>query len=158
LLNGPANTDILGNVISGNTGQGISTFLLPSNGIQIQGNKIGTNAAGTADLPNEGNGVNILGGATNVQIGGVNPGEGNLISGNFQSGVFISDKTTSQVSLLGNLIGTDVTGTHALGNGTDGVDVEGGATQVVIGESGAGRNVISGNALNGVFIQQSDAT
>jgi titin len=158
LLNGPANTEILGNVISGNNGQGISTFLLPTNGIQIQGNKIGTNAAGTADLGNAENGVVIGGGATNVQIGGANPGEGNLISGNFQSGVFISDKTTSQVTLLGNLIGTDVTGTLALGNGTDGVEVEGGPTQVTIGGAGAGRNVISGNALNGVFIQQSAGT
>jgi titin len=157
-VDGSLNTRILGNVISGNNFDGISSGILPANGVQIQGNKIGTNTAGTAALANGGNGIEIQDGATNVQIGGVNPGDSNLISGNIQSGVVIQDSTTSQVTLLGNLIGTDFTGTRALGNGGDGVEVERGPTQVAIGEAGAGRNVISGNGLGGVFIQKSDGT
>lgn len=52
----------------------------------IQGNRIGTNAAGDAALPNGGNGVEIGDGVT---VGGTAPGAGNLISGNSMSGVLV---------------------------------------------------------------------
>jgi parallel beta-helix repeat protein len=73
--------------------------------------------------------------------------ENNLISGNAGFGIWLQG--TSHVRIRGNLIGTDVTGMHALGNGSNspGIVVTGGGTDVVIGGTDLGsRNVISGNA------------
>jgi hypothetical protein len=42
----------------------------------VQGNLIGTDAAGTADLGNSSNGIHILNNAANNTIGGLNSSEG----------------------------------------------------------------------------------
>jgi uncharacterized repeat protein (TIGR01451 family) len=56
------------------------------------------------------------------------------------------------VTLLGDFIGVDPTGTAALGNGGHGVFVNG-AANVVIGATGAGNgNVISGNKAGGIIL------
>ena len=86
-----------------------------SNGNVIAGNFIGTNATGTAALPNGSQGVGavIVGGtASNNTIGGTTPDARNLVSGNVGEGIFIQLGTGNTVQ--GNLIGTDVTGTLAL--------------------------------------------
>ena len=57
----------------------------------------------------------------------------------------------------GNYIGTDVTGTSALGNSTNGVDVAGGLTNTIGGTVAAARNVISGNKFSGVFLHDNAA-
>ena len=54
--------------------------------------------------------------------------------------------------VAGNYIGTDLSGTNALGNGSDGVFIAGSRFNVIGGTSAADRNVISGNAYNGVEI------
>jgi hypothetical protein len=130
-----------GNVISGNRGDGID---VATSGTVIQGNDIGTDATGTVALPNA-NGVSIT--AANVTVGG--PGAGNLISGNHGAGVLV--QATGAV-IQGNLIGTDVSGTHPLNNNT-GVDVEGAAaTNALIGGTTAdSRNLISGGNGSGVL-------
>ena len=101
----------------------------------VKGNLIGTNAAGSAAIGN-GTGVDISGG-TNT-IGGTSSGARNVISGN-SVGIISLSATTIE----GNYIGTDVTGTLNIGNGT-GVYVN--AADHTIGgvTSGAG-NLISGN-------------
>ena len=76
------------NVISGNGILGV--VVIGSNGNTIEGNRIGTNAAGTAALPNSEHGLEILGAKSNV-IGGTAPGAGNLISGNGEHGVLVED-------------------------------------------------------------------
>jgi titin len=50
----------------------------------------------------------------------------------------------------GNYIGTDATGTVALGNTLDGVFIGAGSNSIVGGSSAAARNVISGNGGHGV--------
>ena len=70
-----------------------------------------------------------------------------MISGNEGSGVSIS---ASENQLQGNFIGTDVSGTAALKNGV-GVLIDGGHNTIG-GTTPAARNVISGNASDGVFI------
>jgi hypothetical protein len=70
-----------------------------------------------------------------------------VISGNELDGVLLQDAATGNL-VEGNYIGTDKTGTLQLGNG-DGVQVL--APQNTIGATvSGGRNVISGNAMNGV--------
>ena len=61
------------------------------------------------------------------------PGLGNVISANGYDGIQIDYAGTSENEVLGNDIGTDATGTHALGNGRAGVYLWSGASGNVIG-------------------------
>jgi CSLREA domain-containing protein len=136
-----------GNVISAN---GLDGVLVDSGGKNsIQGNLIGLNAAGTLDLGNQGNGISVN--TDMVQIGGQDIHLRNVISANVKNGVRIHGWT---IQVEGNYIGLDVTGTADLGNGQDGVSVVGGDTVKIGGPEGAARNVISGNQLVGIRIDQ----
>ena len=110
------------NVISGNTGDGIDIGSDAANTV-VQGNFIGTDQTGTNPLANSGSGVSLD--AFGVTIGGAAQGAGNVISANAQAGVSIAGTTTTGVVILGNRIGTDDTGSAALGNGSFGVLVSG---------------------------------
>jgi hypothetical protein len=83
--------DILDNLISGNAGDGVLIESgSPTDGAHVQGNKIGTDAAGLQPIPNAGWGLDIFAGG--LFIGGTAPGEGNVIAFNgttLQGGVFI---------------------------------------------------------------------
>jgi CSLREA domain-containing protein len=140
------------NLISGNTFDGIQ--IAHSNGNLIQGNRIGTNAAGTSPLPNGRDGILLQVGLSNL-IGGTTPGAQNLISGNAENGIdfldFAEGTTTSGNVVQGNLIGTDRSGTAAVPNGEDGVHFDNfPVNNLVGGTTGAARNVISGNVDDGV--------
>ena len=112
----------------------------------VEGNYDSANAAGTAALPNGGDGIKIGLGATNNTIGGTVSGARNIISGNVGDGVVISGSGTTGNLVEGNYIGTNAAGTAALGNATDGVQVSSGATGNTIGGTANGAaNVISGN-------------
>lgn len=137
------------NVISGNRDDGIR---LQGSGNRVQGNYIGTNAAGTAALPNT-EGVRLAGGSAHV-VGGTAAGAGNLISGNTNYGVRVASGMGHQIQ--GNTIGTDATGATALGN-VGGVLIEGGSDNTVGSTLSGGRNVISGNRGTGVQISGSNA-
>ena len=84
-------------------------------------------------------------------IGGTGAGAGNLISGHNNSGVFILGAGATGNVVQSNLIGTDVTGTSALGN-SSGVFITFNASDNTIGgtASGAG-NTVAFN-FNGVFV------
>ena len=132
------------NVISGNGGGGID--LSGTNNV-IQGNFIGTNAAGTSAVLNT-VGVQIQSSQfINNLIGGTAPGAGNLISGNQRAIAISAPNNTVQ----GNLIGTDVTGTVALPNSSLGIDIRG-ANNLVGGVVPGARNVISANGSVGIMI------
>jgi hypothetical protein len=149
IANGAAAVQILNNVISANQSNGINVS--GSSNI-VQGNLIGTNAAGTAALGNTLSGIAILGAANNL-IGGTTPGTGNLISGNDASGLVIDLTGANDNTAEGNFIGTNPAGTAALGNSVDGVFILNGATNNTIGGTTAGAsNVISGNLGKGVEI------
>ena len=70
-----------GNLIAGNLNDGIDISGALSNNL-VQGNRIGTNAAGTAAIPNTFQAVFIAGGAANNTIRGPAAGASNLLSGN----------------------------------------------------------------------------
>jgi hypothetical protein len=140
------------NVISGNFSSGV-VISLSSNSNKVQGNFIGTNAAGSADLGNGLRGVEISGGSSGNTIGGAVAGARNIISGNNGAGVSIGTSGTSANFVQGNFIGLDVTGTFAIGNNDFGVELFSSATFNLVGGSVAGRNVISGNGGDGVNIR-----
>ena len=137
------------NVISGNA-YGVVISDAGTDGNTVDGNYIGTNAAGTAAVPNLQYGVHIKDGAQNNTIGGSSTAERNVISGN-GSGVRIQNANGNTVK--GNYIGINAAGTAALPNEV-GVYMEDAASNNSIGGSTAGeRNVISGNIPFGVFIE-----
>src|SRR5439155_841993 len=115
------------NLISGNGRYGVVITDTGTSGNVVLGKLIGTDANGTADLGNAGDGVVIDGGATANTEGGTTAGASNVISGNFVSVVIFNAGTSGNV-VLGNYIGTDVNGTAALGNLQDGVNLQGGAS------------------------------
>jgi len=125
-----------GNVIAGSALNGIHVTI--GSGALIQGNRIGTNAAGTEAL---GNAVGID--AENhpgLVIGGnFNAGEGNVISGNIHQALLINSVGSV---VKGNTIGLDVTGQQLLKNGT-GIELDASATDAVIGSITNGE----GNAI-----------
>jgi hypothetical protein len=143
-----------GNVISGQTFSedsiGLEILGSGATGNLVIGNRVGTDFTGTSALPNSYDGVHVGGGATANKIGGTTVGAGNLISGNQGPGVELSDNATSSNVVLGNRIGTDITGTQALGNDT-GVLIRFGAPgNTVGGLTGGSANLISGNRRIGV--------
>ncbi len=103
-----------GNVVSGNGMWGIYLMGAGASGNVVQGNKVGTDATGNAGL---GNAVGIwLDRAVTNTIGGSSPGAGNIISGNPNWGIFMTNNA-SWNTFQGNLIGTALDGSTALGNG-----------------------------------------
>ena len=141
------------NVISGNGGSGIYVLTL-SNDNQVLGNFIGTDATGTVDLGNDSVGVQVNGSADN-RIGGASVGAGNVISGNAVDGVFIAGVNSQGNHVLGNFIGTDVSGAIDLGNTLAGVEADGSSNTTIGGASSGARNVISGNDDAGVLLDDS---
>jgi len=133
--------------------RGLDNIVINADDIVVTGNFIGTNAAGTMALPNAGGGygVHILGVRHRADIGyggGAAVTERNLISGDAQGGIFGSAGVAGNGSpdgvILGNFIGTDVTGVVALGRpGAVGVST---ANSQVVG------NLISGNPGGGVNV------
>ena len=139
------------NVMSANTGGGISISGASATGNIILGNYVGTNAAGTVDVGNADDGLVITGGAQNNTIGGTAAGARNVISGNADDGIDIDGVGTDGNVILGNYIGLNAAGTAALGNDSDGVVIGNSASGNIIGGAAAGAgNVISGNNLEGV--------
>ena len=130
-----------GNLIAGSTGEGI--FVVNGSGCKIQGNRIGTNAAGTEALPNQ-YGIYVTTHSGLVIGGDFTAGEGNLISANTLDGIFINNSAGSIVK--GNTIGTDPAATEPLGNGAAGIQLYVGATDTLVGGVAAGEaNAIAWN-------------
>jgi hypothetical protein len=153
-----------GNVISANL-RGVLLFGIGATDNLVQSNLIGTNASGTADLGNAQEGV-LIDSAPNNSITGNAQGS-QVISGN-NVGLLILGDTASGNQVLGNFVGTDVTGTLDLGNSQAGVEIDDAPANLVGGSSATAtnRNLIAadhkgvvitgslaaGNVLQGNFI------
>jgi len=155
-------------IISGNcTVRGLAIHSFNQDGIKlsnvggnvIDGCFIGTDATGTNALGNGQHGVEVLS-DSNV----VGETMGNIISASGQYGIRIQNANWTVIQ--GNLIGTDITGTNALGNGKDGVYLEQavgtlvGGTNTLLGNTiafnnGAGVNVHNNNATNNAILGNS---
>ena len=144
-----------GNLISGNVQDGI--FLDGSTAANnlVQGNFIGTTASGTSALKNGRAGIGISGAPGNT-IGGIDPGAGNLISGNGDTttdgGIYLIGVGATGNLIQGNKIGTDVTGTLALGNAHEGIYLESAPSNTIGGGAPGAGNLISGNGTWGILM------
>ncbi len=146
------------NVISGNVGAGIYLYDNSSRSNRVEGNFIGLDAAGTHALGNRTNGIIIYNAPYN-RIGGSAPGQGNVISGNQQKGIELFDDfggATGNI-IQGNYIGTDLTGTTALPNTSDGIGLLNGQNVTVGGTNAGAGNLISGNGERGLLISGANA-
>jgi hypothetical protein len=140
-----------GNLISGNSDKGIQIFRAGADSNVVQGNFIGTDIMGTVSIPN-GDGVIINGSARFNRIGGSSEGEGNLISGNSEYGIWITSSAEKNV-LCGNRIGCDAGGEKALANGSGGIYIDVGARNNVTGPG----NIVRFNKGFGIVVS-SDTT
>jgi len=114
----------------------------------VIGNLLGTDAYGTIALGGTGSSaVNVGMGAGFNRIGGKTAEERNIIVG----GVTFSRQGQKGNLVLGNFIGTDISGTKGLGKIGSGVDLGDGSRRPFIGGTTEGeRNVISGNPFGGI--------
>jgi Astacin (Peptidase family M12A) len=152
------------NVISANLDIGVAIVGANDNGNIVEGNFIGTDITGRKPLGNVYAGVAIYGGSQGNLIGGTSAGARNIISDNGTYGVTLGAAGTSGNIIEGNLIGTDITGTNALGNpptpiyGAN-VEIQDGASGNFIGgiAPGAG-NVIAFSGAPGITLFETDTT
>jgi CSLREA domain-containing protein len=123
--------------------------------VRILCNFMGTNAAGTSAVPNA-IGISIFTPGT-ATIGGDAVGERNLISGNSSDG--INNFDSPNVTIQGNYIGTNVSGTGAIPNFTGITGTVGNGDSVMIGGTTTGEgNLISGNSNGGVLLYMDSGT
>jgi len=140
-----------GNISSGNS-YGINMYLSDQN--KIAGNLIGTDVTGNTALPNA-TGINCYQ-SNNNTFGGTLPAERNIISGNTHDGLILNGNS-SGCKILNNYIGISKSGSVAMGNGYSGVAVFCSGNSIGDGTV-AGRNIISGNLRDGVYISGNGST
>ena len=102
-------------------------------------------------IRNRSDGIDINNGTSYTIIGGLAPGERNVISGNASEGIEIShSETTSHNQVIGNFVGTNLTGTGGSAsihrNPGFGVSLEDRASYNIVGPG----NVIANNGRGGM--------
>jgi parallel beta-helix repeat protein len=144
------------NVISANGGNGVAVNGNAHN-VQISFSDIGTNLLGLAAFGNAKAGVFLGAGTYSATIGSMDPSLPTVISGNLGDGVEM--RGTHGNTLVGTLIGADVTGLLPLPNGGDGVflsnsfnNLIGGASASANGTAGGSANLIAFNDADGVYV------
>ncbi|HMY72777.1 MAG TPA: CSLREA domain-containing protein, partial [Blastocatellia bacterium] len=148
------NSTVRALVINRFSGAGIQ--ISGQGGNTLQNCLIGLNAAGTAAQGND-RGI-VIDNVPNNLIGGTTASARNVIAGNAFDGVQINGLSAMGNLVLGNFIGTDVTGTLDLGNNRAGVKITDGQSNIIGGSQTETRNVIAGNNGCGVEINQVTAS
>lgn len=164
------------NILSGNELDGVRieavafddppTLTRAANDNVVQGNYIGTDVTGIADLGNVNAGVhicglvddadnNLIGGTTDTTPGGNCTGACNTISGNGASGVMILGGQASDNTVQGNYIGTNRAGDTAIPNDGDGITITDAEDNTIGGTTPEERNLVSGNGAHGISIVNS---
>lgn len=141
------------NILSGNTWRGIM-FDNGASGNTVKGNYIGLDVGGTAAIANN-LGISIWNSPNNI-VGGTGAGDGNVISGNTQVGIYLVFSPSSGNTIQGNTIGLNAARSAAVPNVTHGVEVccagNGGSNNTIGGTAAGAANVISGNGGVGVRV------
>ena len=127
---------------------GAGIFINGGQGIVVDGNWFGLTAAGTvlrnlrAILVQDGTGAAVAN-----RIGGLVPGERNVISGSRSNGIlYFSTPSAAPMQILGNYIGTTPAGgAGPVGNTDEGIFSFGGTSPVIGGTVAGAGNVISNN-------------
>ena len=142
-ITGGGENSIHHNLVSGNGGDGI--WISNSSSNTLQANLIGTDAAGGTAIPNDGVGILVASLSSYNEVGGANPGEGNVVSGNGGGGIKVDEASATETTgtlIAGNIIGLTSDGMAPLGNTMTGVSVRAPNTTIV-------GNVVSDNIGRG---------
>lgn len=146
------------NIIAGSVGYGVHITGPVSSQNVVSGNFIGTDRNGANPIPNHEDGVRIELSSGNL-IGGDIPLEGNVISGNTGSGVFVSGASWEVARnnvISANHIGSSKTG-GPVPNGRSGITLGAYAQNNQVGGAGAQEgNAISHNTGDGITLSGED--
>jgi CSLREA domain-containing protein len=156
LININASGSTVKGLVINRGGAGNSAIRSIGSNTVITGNFLGTDATGTLGRGNNVHGVLIAGG-TGSTIGGTAPAARNVISGNKLDGIVLSSPSTDN-TVQGNYVGTNASGTAAIGNEEDGIELANAASNLIGGTTTGAGNVISGNGFRGIFITTGLAT
>lgn len=130
-----------------------------ANNINILGNFIGTNQAGTVQLANQ-TGIYIES-SSNTKIGSSSPADRNVISGSFfffnESSCIVMDNSQG-TRIKGNYVGTNANGTALLGNSLAGISCVASDGSIIGGSTAAEKNIVSGHIIAGISIEGSSNT
>ncbi|MCA9245539.1 MAG: right-handed parallel beta-helix repeat-containing protein, partial [Planctomycetales bacterium] len=144
---------VRGLVINRFAGNGI--HLSDNGGNVIVGNFIGLDLTGTQARGNGADGVFVANSPDN-RIGGTTAQERNVISGNDSpsgDGIELNGNLSTGNEILGNYLGTDVTGLVAVPNDSNGIEIDGAITNLIGGEDPGAGNLISGNGSDGIELR-----
>jgi hypothetical protein len=143
----------LGNLISGNSGDGVLIDLQSQNNV-LNGNFIGTAANGDSALGNGRDGVHILGADNNSLIGCEFENQPfvyyNVVSGNAWNGLHITN--SDDVVVQANFFGIGADNASLVGNGRNGILVDGDSQGTTVGGVIPLGNVSGGNGQNGIYV------
>jgi hypothetical protein len=134
------------NNVAGNAGNGIDIAGATASGTTLVNNYVGVNHDAISASPNGGSGI-LINGAPDTEVG--SPAAFNTIGGNTGDGVTVTGSGATGTVIGGNYIGVAYTGTTSIGNGGDGVDING-APGTEVGTADA-FNLISANFGDGVL-------
>jgi CSLREA domain-containing protein len=146
-----------GNLISGNALYGLNIGGSNATGNVVKGNYFGVDFSGQNKLQNR-YGVVLSEGSQRNTIGGTEPGDANIISGNQSAGILIRGANTADNVIIGNIIGGDPTGEIGLGNGTAIWLLEGAHGHVIGGTEPGQANVIAFSGIFGIQIDGPDTS
>ena len=135
------NQKIIGNIISGNTGNG----LIVSTTGDIRNNIIGLDSTQQFAVPNN-TGVSVSGG--NITFGNNDWDDANVIAGNLDSGIEIVGNKNENIFIFNNIIGTNSDISKMFPNGGSGIKMTDSLEDVWIEN-----NVISSSSLHGIEIK-----
>lgn len=147
LVGGPGTAAV---VSAGNAGYGVLLEDGSHDG-SVTGSLVGVDRTGTTAVPNQLSGIRVIQ-AGRCVIGGSTAGTGNVLSGNIQYGLEVVGPGAGGAIVVGNLVGTDATGTSAIPNIRTGMLVYNTADVRVGGPTPPEANVISGNARAGITV------
>jgi CSLREA domain-containing protein len=146
---GPANR----NVISGNGRTGVALWFEGTDANAILNNLVGFNPSGTRVLGNKLHGIDMNSGPSYNVVGGTAPGQRNVVVGSVRTGIEVSHSgSTSFNRVIGNFVGTDLTGTRGVsrsGNGWFGIQVKD-----RVADNTVVSNVVGYSRLGGIRIDE----
>ncbi len=140
----------VGNLISGNQGAGIALGGLGGTGNLVQGNAIGTTAAGNDRLANSGPGILIT--SAGNTVGGTATSVGNLISGNQGAGIALDGPFATANLVQGNTIGLGLDGATPLGNDAQGIVVNNASNNTIGGTAPGAGNLVVESGSDGIAL------
>ena len=151
-----SNTPLIGgasynakNIIAGNTTNGI--LIATCSAPVIKGNFVGIGKNGTTAIPNGQHGVFLQTSSSSVVIGGLATAERNIISGNGQRAISVTN--ANGLTIQNNYIGLDSTGMLLVANGQNGMEINSCTNILIGGSTYSAKNIVCGSInAHGIYM------